>query len=77
MKGQSPNTHFPQDLVFHIAWVLCWFIASVDWAAAYNRLIVDITSVIHSQFFCNTAAVSNASYAQAGIAVVGIILLYQ
>ena len=29
---------FLQDLIFHIVWVLCWFIASVEWAVAQNDL---------------------------------------
>ena len=32
--------------MFHIVWILCWFIASVDWAVAFNRL----KSVIDSYF---------------------------
>ena len=24
--------------MFHIVWVLCWFIASIEWAIAYRRL---------------------------------------
>lgn len=32
--------------MFHIVWVLCWFIASVDWAVAFNRL----KNIISDQF---------------------------
>ena len=27
-----------QDIIFHIVWILFWFIASVGWAVAFNRL---------------------------------------
>ena len=29
---------FLQDLVFHVVWMLCWFIAAVEWAVAHNIL---------------------------------------
>ena len=27
-----------QDIILHVAWIICWFIASVDWAVAFHRL---------------------------------------
>lgn len=35
-----------QDIVFHIVWVLCWFIASVGWAVAFNKLKDDLNDYL-------------------------------
>jgi hypothetical protein len=32
------------DIILHVVWILCWFIASVDWAVAFYR----IDDVLHN-----------------------------
>lgn len=66
------------DIVFHAVWVLCWFIASVQWAVAFNKLKSDIDDLSNSLklFDCSGNAQdvdrSNGSdlYVQAAISVV-------
>ena len=67
-----------QDIVFHVVWVLCWFIASVQWAVAFNKLQSDFDDHFNSRklFECSgqTEDVdrNNGSdlYVQAAISVV-------
>ncbi|XP_019858913.1 PREDICTED: synaptophysin-like protein 1 isoform X1 [Amphimedon queenslandica] len=61
------------DLVFHVVWVLCWFIASVEWAVVQNEMKSYIkTKVIHDKYLANscndTTYNEPGSYAQAAIA---------
>lgn len=62
-----------QDLIFHVVWVLCWLIASIEWAVAQNEMQghihdVVLTNVIYVN--CTTGLTTNVpnSYAQAAIA---------
>ena len=69
----------PQDIVFHIVWVLCWFIASVDWAVAFNRLKnyvrdyfedLEHYDCLGSEFPAMDVEEDTGLYVQAAIAVV-------
>lgn len=73
-----------QDIAFHILWILMWFIASVSWAVAFNRLddrIGTYYNALKSDDCNGTANVleadrDNIIYAQAQIAVVSSIYVY-
>lgn len=66
----------------HIAWALCWFIASVEWAVGQNEMKSYIKNkIVHDQFLANNCTQNNpenysGSYAQAAIGDVSIIILY-
>lgn len=70
-----------QDIAFHILWILMWFIASVGWAVAFNRLDDRIDTYYNAlkSDNCNgtenvlEADRDNIIYAQAQIAVVSSI----
>ena len=76
-----------QDIVFHIVWILCWFIASVDWAVAFNRIDQYLDDYMDDLQSNNCPGVANSSmstteedrdsviYVQAQIAVVSCRLL--
>ena len=70
-----------QDIAFHIMWILLWFIASVSWAVAFNRLddrFDDYYNNLESSNCNGTVDVlefdrDTSIYAQAQIAVVSSI----
>lgn len=68
-----------QDIVFHVVWILCWFIASVDWAVASHKLdnylddyIDDLKSNNCLNATVNELDRDEVIYVQAQIAVVSI-----
>lgn len=63
------------DLVFHIVWVVCWFIASVEWAVGYHRLRGELYGVVQS-FGSQCSNIVEGLYVQAAIAVVFGFLLF-
>ena len=66
----------------HVAWSLCWFIASLEWAVAQNEMKSYIKNkVVHDQILANNCTQNNpdndpGSYAQAAIGDVSIIILH-
>ena len=64
--------------MFHVVWILCWFIASVDWAVAFNDMHDYLNNYMknlkNSDCFPNnsnaTVDDNNIQYVQAQIAVV-------
>ena len=40
--------------MFHVVWVLCWFIATVEWAVAQNILGGILESIVRDQLHENT-----------------------
>ena len=62
-----------QDLVFHVVWMLCWFIAAVEWAVAQNILNGVMVSILEDQFNENCTTPYNSTtfetsgYVQAAI----------
>jgi hypothetical protein len=67
------------DIVFHVVWIFCWFIASVNWAVAFNRLenILDDLLDVFPEGDCDLSMyrvldrdTDSAIYVQAQIAVV-------
>ena len=69
-----------QDIIFHLLWLLCWFVASVQWAITYNNLKGLITDNMNdvARFQCSSSDGADildrnngaALYVQAAIAVV-------
>ena len=60
-------------MIFHVAWTLCWFIASIEWAVAQNQLRDSINDVfkkyssdLHTT--CHPLTTDDGSYVQAAIA---------
>ena len=59
--------------MFHVVWVLCWFIATVEWAVAPNILGGILESIVRDQLNENctisneTAEIGNTGYVQAAI----------
>jgi hypothetical protein len=67
------------DIVFHVVWIFCWCIASVNWARAFNRLenILDDLLDVFPEGDCDLSMyrvldrdTDSAIYVQAQIAVV-------
>lgn len=57
------------DVIFHVAWTLCWFIASIEWAVAQNQLKNSINDVLKKYSDqCDSFTIDNGSYVQAAIA---------
>lgn len=68
-----------QDVVFHVVWVICWFIASVEWAVVYNRMRDEFDGFLKDdKRYCHNLDPRGEfdgfedTYVQAAIAVVGI-----
>jgi len=53
--------------VFHIVFVVCWFIASIEWAVGYHRLEDQLRGFTSAPGCSN---IVNGLYVQAAIAVV-------
>ena len=64
--------------MFHVVWVLCWFIASVEWAVVQNEMRSYIkTNIVQQKYLANNCTDPTynepGSYAQAAIADVSFI----
>ena len=55
--------------MFHVVWMLCWFIAAVEWAVAQNILNGVMVSIVEDQLKenCNTTSIETSGYVQAAI----------
>ena len=58
--------------MFHVVWVLCWFIAAVEWAVAQNILNGLMDGVVKDQINDNctssyTSDLGSTGYVQAAI----------
>ena len=59
--------------MFHVVWVLCWFIAAVEWAVAQNILNGVMVSIVEDQLKenCttphNSTSIETSGYVQAAI----------
>ena len=58
--------NFLQDLVFHVVWVLCWFIAAVEWAVAQNILGGLMVSIVEDQLNENCTTYNTTSFETSG-----------
>lgn len=73
-----------QDIVFHVVWILIWFITSVDWAVAFHRLDNLLKDYVNRLQISNCAGPdyvieydrNEILYVQAQIAVVSSIYTY-
>lgn len=80
--ADSISCMYLQDIAFHILWILMWFIASVGWAVAFNRLDDRLDYYYNDLKSSNCNGTTDVSesdrdriiYAQAQIAVVSSIL---
>lgn len=58
--------------MFHVVWVLCWFITSVEWAVVQNQMRSYIKNVVGNIILANNCTRTSynepGSYAQAAIA---------
>ena len=70
--------------MFHVVWIICWFIACVDWAVAFPRLkrtlnqhleILPLADCIRDPDVPFEKDTDSAIYVQAQIAVVSYIVL--
>ena len=57
--------------MFHVVWMLCWFIAAVEWAIAQNILNGVMVSILEDQLSenctTNTTSIETSGYVQAAI----------
>ena len=58
--------------MFHVVWMLCWFIAAVEWAVAQNILNGVMVSIVEDQLKenCtthNSTSIETSGYVQAAI----------
>ena len=67
--------------MFHIVWILCWFIASVAWVVAFNRLdellndYLDDVQRSYSQQGIAEDGKDRAIYIQAQVAMVSTCIM--
>ena len=56
--------------MFHVVWILCWFIAAVEWAVAQNILGGILNDIVMNQLNENCTEIAdtgNSGYVQAAI----------